>query len=57
MTVAVLQACLGGTLLLSEKYRDRLKGIELYVIIFDRFVFLASVMYCFVSDSRLIHVS
>lgn len=26
-----MQACLGGTLLLSEKYRDRLRGIELYV--------------------------
>lgn len=57
MIVAVLQACLGGTLLLSEKYRDRLKGIELYVIIFDLFVFLASVMYCFVSTSRLTRVS
>lgn len=28
-----VDACLGGTLLLSEKYRDRLKGIELYVFL------------------------
>lgn len=27
-TVFNSQACLGGTLLLSEKYRDRLKGVE-----------------------------
>lgn len=31
----LLQACLGGSLLLSRRYQHRLRGIELFVIIFS----------------------
>lgn len=33
-----VDACLGGTLLLSEKYRHRLSGIELFVIITSSYI-------------------